>query len=74
MTSEWEQQLESIYKNKKGFGGYKDFLEKIKAFTKEEVERIKKLSFQASLKPLKEKGKKAGNRPSHKFHRYHKPK
>jgi len=56
MTSEWEQQLESIYKNKKGFGGYKDFLEKIKTFTKEEVERIKKLTFQASLKPFKEKG------------------
>jgi len=76
MTSEWEQQLESIYKNKKGFGGYKDFLEKIKAFTKEEVERIKKLSFQAILKPFKEKAKKLKRRkaPSHKLHRYHKSK
>jgi len=75
MTSEWEQQLESIYKNKKGFGGYRDFLEKIKAFTKEEVERIKKLSFQAILKPFKEKAKKFKRReaPSHKLHRYHKP-
>jgi DNA topoisomerase-3 len=81
MTSEWEQQLESIYKAKKGFGGYKDFLEKIKAFTKEEVERIKEMSFQASLKPFKEKirrksekGGLASQRPSHKLHRYHKPK
>ncbi|NAZ06358.1 MAG: hypothetical protein GU344_00080 [Thermocrinis sp.] len=69
MTSEWEQQLESIYKNKKGFGGYKDFLEKIKTFTKEEVERIKKLTFQASLKPFKEKGerksKKVGSVRNH---------
>ena len=47
-----------MYKNKKGFGGYKDFLERIKTFTKEEVERIKKLTFQASLKPFKEKGKR----------------
>jgi DNA topoisomerase-3 len=58
LTSEWEQQLEGIYKNKKGFGGYRDFLEKIKTFTKEEVERVKRLSFQAILKPFKEKGKK----------------
>uniref|UniRef100_A0A7C5T1U0 DNA topoisomerase n=1 Tax=Thermocrinis ruber TaxID=75906 RepID=A0A7C5T1U0_9AQUI len=58
MTSEWEKELESIYKDKKGFGGYKDFLERIKTFTKEEVERIKKMSFQASLKPFKEKSKK----------------
>jgi DNA topoisomerase-3 len=61
MTSEWEQQLEGIYKNKKGFGGYKDFLEKIKAFTKEEVERIKGLSFQASLQtPKKHRRKTRG--------------
>jgi len=71
MTSEWEQRLEDIYKAKKGFGGYKDFLEKIKTFTKEEVERIKTLSFQASQKPFKEKSKKSH---SHKLHRYHKPK
>ncbi|MCI4454849.1 MAG: hypothetical protein JHC25_07930 [Thermodesulfobacterium sp.] len=58
MTSEWEQQLESIYKNKKGFGGYKDFLERIKAFTKEEVEKIKEMTFQASIKPSKENNKK----------------
>jgi DNA topoisomerase-3 len=64
MTSEWEQQLESIYKNKKGFGGYKDFLEKIKTFTKEEVERIKKLSFQAILK-VKRKSKKGGSVRNH---------
>jgi DNA topoisomerase-3 len=76
LTSEWEQQLEGIYKNKKGFGGYRDFLERIKVFTKEEVERIKKLSFQAILKPFKEKVKKLkrGKAPSHKLHRYHKSK
>jgi DNA topoisomerase-3 len=80
MTSEWEQQLEGIYKNKKGFGGYKDFLDKIKTFTKEEVERIKQMSFQASpfkekSKKFKKKSKKGGAKPpSHKLHRYHKPK
>jgi DNA topoisomerase-3 len=71
LTSEWEQQLESIYKNKKGFGGYKDFLEKIKTFTKEEVERIKKMTFQASQKPFtvnkkfKRKSKKDGSVGNH---------
>jgi len=68
LTSEWEQQLESIYKAKKGFGGYKNFLERIKAFTKEEVERIKKLSFQAIFKRKSKKGSPI----SHKLHRYHK--
>jgi len=62
MTSEWEQHLENIYKAQKGFGGYKDFLEKIKTFTKEEVERIKRMSFQANLKPSKEKSKKVGRK------------
>jgi len=47
-----------LYKNKKGFGGYKNFLERIKTFTKEEVERIKKPTFQASLKPFKRKKQK----------------
>jgi DNA topoisomerase-3 len=74
MTSEWEQQLEGIYKNKKGFGGYKDFLEKIKTFTKEEVERIKKLTFQATQKSKSRKGGSAKNLRLHKLHRYHKPK
>jgi DNA topoisomerase-3 len=55
MTSEWEQQLEGIHKNKKGFGGYKDFLEKIKVFTKEEVERIKQMSFQSSMQLRRKK-------------------
>jgi DNA topoisomerase-3 len=57
MTSEWEQQLEGIHKNKKGFGGYKDFLEKIKVFTKEEVERIKEMSFQSSPHPPQKRRK-----------------
>jgi len=60
MTSEWEQQLEGIHKNKKGFGGYKDFLEKIKVFTKEEVERIKQMSFQSSMQLRRKK-----TRPRH---------
>ncbi|MFZ8785350.1 DNA topoisomerase [Thermocrinis sp.] len=63
MTSEWEQQLESIHKSKKGFGGYKDFLERIKAFTKEEVERIKKLSFQAIFKRKSKKGGSVRHHP-----------
>jgi DNA topoisomerase-3 len=81
MTSEWEQQLEDIHKNKKGFGGYRDFLERIKAFTGEEVGKLKQMSFQASLKPFKETSKKFKKKskkgdlkpPSHKLHRYHKP-
>jgi len=62
MTSEWEQQLEGIYKAKKGFGGYKDFLEKIKAFTKEEVGRLKQMSFQASQNPPKKHRKRKEKR------------
>jgi DNA topoisomerase-3 len=58
MTSEWERQLEGIYKNKKGFSGYRDFLEKIKAFTEEEVERIKQMSFQSRLHPPQKDRKK----------------
>ena len=58
MTSEWEQQLEGIYKNKKGFGGYTDFLERIKAFTGEEVERVKQMSFQSSMQTPKKHRKK----------------
>jgi len=62
MTSEWEQQLEGIYKNKKGFGGYREFVEKIKTFTKEEVERIKAMSFQAKTKPSNKHRKKKTRR------------
>jgi DNA topoisomerase-3 len=58
MTSEWEQQLEGIHKNKKGFGGYRDFLERIKAFTGEEVERVKQMSFQSSMQTPKKHRKK----------------
>ena len=62
MTSEWEQQLEGIHKNKKGFGGYKEFLEKIKAFTGEEVGKLKQMSFQASLPPPQKHRKKTRTR------------
>jgi DNA topoisomerase-3 len=58
MTSEWEQELEGIYKNKKGFGGYREFLERIKTFTGEEVGRIKQMSFQAKAQPPKKHRKK----------------
>jgi DNA topoisomerase-3 len=58
MTSEWEQQLEGIYKTKKGFGGYREFLERIKTFTEEEVGRIKQMSFQAKAQPPKKRRKK----------------
>jgi DNA topoisomerase-3 len=65
MTSEWEKELESIYKKRKGFGGYKDFLERIKTFTQEEVGKIKQLRFHTPT-PTKRK-------PSHKPHPYRKP-
>ena len=61
MTSEWEQQLEGIYKNKKGFGGYRDFLERIRVFTKEEVERIREMSFQTSPHPPQKRRKLRGH-------------
>jgi hypothetical protein len=48
--------------------------EKIKTFTKEEVERIKKLTFQATQKNKSRKGGSAKTPQSHKLHRYHKPK
>ncbi len=47
INSEWGKELEGIYKNKKGFDVYKEFLE-----------RIKEMSFQTSLKSFKEKSKK----------------
>ena len=65
LTSEWEKELESIYKKRKGFGGYKDFLERIKTFTQEEVGKIKQLRFDTPT-PTKRK-------PSRKPHRHRKP-
>jgi DNA topoisomerase-3 len=63
MTSEWEQELEGIYKTKKGFGGYKEFLERIKTFTGEEVGRIKQMSFQAKAQPQRKSPHKPYRKP-----------
>ncbi|MCG3110108.1 Reverse gyrase 1 [Metallosphaera sp. J1] len=40
MTAEWERMLEEIYVKGKGERGYQEFLEGIKRFTREEVERL----------------------------------
>jgi DNA topoisomerase IA len=56
MTAEWERLLEEINLKRLGYKGYKQFLEKIKGFATEEVERIKGLTFEAEQteqKPLK---------------------
>jgi len=49
MTAEWEKSLENIYRKKLGYNGYKEFLERIKEFTKEEVEKLKSVEFQARI-------------------------
>ncbi|MEM4557363.1 MAG: DNA topoisomerase, partial [Desulfurococcaceae archaeon] len=46
LTSEWEKRLDAIYKQRQGFRGYKEFLEGIKEWTKEEIDRVKGMSFE----------------------------
>lgn len=41
LTSEWEKSLDNIYKQKLTYNAYKQFIEKIANFTKEEINRIK---------------------------------
>jgi DNA topoisomerase-3 len=48
MTAEWERKLEEINIKKLGYKGYKQFLEGIKKFTTEEVEKVKSLTFEVS--------------------------
>jgi len=47
MTSRWEEELENIYRKNLKEEGYKKFLERIKEFTKEEVEKLKSVEFKA---------------------------
>jgi len=42
MTAEWERELEKIHLGRLGYKGYKTFMEKIKRFTAEGVEKLKK--------------------------------
>lgn len=41
LTSEWEKILDNIYKQKQTYSAYKDFIEKIANFTKNEINKIK---------------------------------
>jgi len=45
-TSEWEKRLDAIYKQRQDFRGYKEFLEGIKDWTKEEINKVKGMSFE----------------------------
>ncbi len=51
MTSQWEKELELIYKNKKNKQGYINFINNIKNFVNIEIEKIKKIDF-SSATPL----------------------
>ena len=48
MTGEWERELEKIYTESKGELGYREFLESIKGFTKDEVEKLKKVKVEST--------------------------
>ena len=48
MTSEWEKKLEDIHLKDLGYRGYLQFLEAIKDFTAEEVEKLKNTTFEVS--------------------------
>lgn len=46
MTANWEQQLHDIYKEKRGQGGYQEFLEQMKGFVQQEVESLRGVTLQ----------------------------
>jgi len=46
MTSEWERTLEEIYTKRKGLRGYEEFVEGIKRFTLQEIDKLKDVQFQ----------------------------
>ena len=48
MTAEWEKKLEEIHLKGLGYRGYLQFLEAIKGFTAEEVDRLKETTFEVS--------------------------
>jgi len=59
LTAEWEKKLEAINLNKLGYRGYKNFLEGIKKFTTNEVNKIKELTFEVrDIKRTRKGGKK----------------
>lgn len=45
VTEKWETGLESIYKMKKGYDGYKNFINDIKKYVEENLNLIKKINF-----------------------------
>ncbi|AWR98716.1 type IA DNA topoisomerase [Metallosphaera hakonensis] len=54
MTAEWERELEEIYVKRKGEEGYLDFMERIKAFTREEVLKLMGREFKAERSAMPE--------------------
>ncbi len=45
LTSDWERKLEEINLKRLGYEGYKNFLERVKEFTKTEIEKLKEKTF-----------------------------
>lgn len=66
MTSQWERVLEEIYIKRRGVQGYREFIEGIKRFVREEVERLSMTSFQAvgTAEEWVEKGEPGARRGS----------
>ncbi|ABP95013.1 DNA topoisomerase, type IA, central domain protein [Metallosphaera sedula] len=54
MTAEWERQLEEIYVKRLGEKGYQEFMEGIRRFTREEVERLMKREFKVERRATPE--------------------
>lgn len=44
MTANWEEELENIYKGKKGLEGYQHFVEKMKSLVKYEIKELKTMN------------------------------
>ena len=56
LTSQWEQKLEQIYTRKLSKKGYEDFIQGIKAFVEEEINKLKRLDANG-LKDYNNKGR-----------------
>lgn len=54
MTAEWERQLEEIYVKRLGEKGYQEFMEGIRRFTREEVERLMNREFKVERRATPE--------------------
>jgi Topoisomerase IA len=48
MTGEWERELEAIYTSRAGEEGYRRFMERIRAFVEEELNKLKSKEFKVS--------------------------